>query len=125
MFGWKKWVCDSGIRITWVQVSRLLVLHPDKDRWKHHHGWILVGCLGPITILWKKKDNNNNNDDIGSKNNKIRFRSQNYMGASFQAPHAAPGQRQMEMHHDSLIIVLYFSMPLQQDHLGMYINYNI
>ena len=21
------------------------------------------------------------------------------MGASFQAPHAAPGQRQMEMHH--------------------------
>ena len=36
------------------------------------------------------------------------------MGASFQAPHATPGQRQMEMHHDSLIIVLYFSMFLQQ-----------
>ena len=28
-------ICDSGIRITWVQVSRLPVLHPDKDRWKH------------------------------------------------------------------------------------------
>ena len=24
-------VCDSGIRITWVQVSRLPVLHPDRD----------------------------------------------------------------------------------------------
>ena len=47
------------------------------------------------------------------------------MGASFQAPHATPRQRQMEMHHDSLIIVLYFSVPLRQDHLGMYINYNI
>ena len=47
------------------------------------------------------------------------------MGASFQAPHAAPGQRQMETHHNSLIIVLYFSVPLQQDYLGMYINYNI
>ena len=30
------------------------------------------------------------------------------MGASFQAPHAAPRQRQMEMHHDSLIIVFIF-----------------
>ena len=47
------------------------------------------------------------------------------MGASFQAARAAPRQRQMETHHDSLIIVLYFSVPLQQDHLGMYINYNI
>ena len=25
------------------------------------------------------------------------FRHQNYIGASFQAPHATPGQRQMEM----------------------------
>ena len=47
------------------------------------------------------------------------------MGACFQAPHATPGQRQMETHHDSLILVLYFNMPLRQDHLGMYINYNI
>ena len=45
------------------------------------------------------KNNNNNNNDSGSKNG-IRFRPRNYMGASFQAPHAAPGQRQMEMHHD-------------------------
>ena len=30
------------------------------------------------------------------------------MGASIQAPHAAPRQRQMEMHHDSLIIVFIF-----------------
>ena len=28
-------VCDSGIRITWVQVSRLPMLHPDNDKWKH------------------------------------------------------------------------------------------
>ena len=42
------------------------------------------------------------------------------MGAYFQAPCATPGQRQMETHHVSLIIGLYFSMLLQQDHLGMY-----
>ena len=35
------------------------------------------------------------------------------MGASFQAPRAAPGQRLMETHHVSLIL-LYFSMLLQQ-----------
>ena len=29
-----------------------------------------------------------------------RFKPQNYMGASFQTPHAAPRERQMEMHHD-------------------------
>ena len=28
-------VYDSGIGIIWVQVSRLPVLHLDKDRWKH------------------------------------------------------------------------------------------
>ena len=28
-------ICDSGIRITWVQVSRLPVPHLDNDRWKH------------------------------------------------------------------------------------------
>ena len=49
------------------------------------------------------------------KNNCIPFRQQNYMGASFQAPHATPRQRQMEMHHDHLIILVYFSMLLQQD----------
>ena len=27
-------VCDSGIGIIWVQVSRLLMPHPNKDRWK-------------------------------------------------------------------------------------------
>ena len=30
------------------------------------------------------------------------------MGASFQAPHATPRQRQMEMHHNSLIMVFIF-----------------
>ena len=30
------------------------------------------------------------------------------MGACFQAPRAVPRQRQMEMHHDSLIIVIIF-----------------
>ena len=50
---------------------------------------------------------------FGNGNKKISLGSQNYMGASFQAPHAAPRQRQMEMHHDSLII-LYFSMLLPQ-----------
>ena len=47
---------------------------------------------------------------FGSKSNKIRFRSQNYMGASFQAPRAIPGQRQMEMHQDSLITIFYISV---------------
>ena len=28
-------ICDSGIRITWVQVSRLPMLHPDNAQWKH------------------------------------------------------------------------------------------
>ena len=28
-------VYDFGIRIIWVQVSRLPMPHPDKDRWKH------------------------------------------------------------------------------------------
>ena len=27
-------VCDLGIGITWVQVSRLPMLHPDNDKWK-------------------------------------------------------------------------------------------
>ena len=34
-----------------------------------------------------------------SKLLKCAFRPRNYMGASFQAPHAAPGQRLMETHH--------------------------
>ena len=43
---------------------------------------------------------------------KISFGSQNYMGTCSQAPHATPGQRQMGMHHVSLIILLYFRMLL-------------
>ena len=42
------------------------------------------------------------------------------MGACFQAPRATPGQRQMGMHHVSLIIVLYFSNASLANHLGMY-----
>ena len=42
-------------------------------------------------MIWQQK---------GKNKKKIRFRSQNYMGASFQAPCAAPRQRQMEMHHN-------------------------
>ena len=38
------------------------------------------------------------------------FGPQNYMGACSQAPRAAPRQRQMGMHHVSLIILLYFRM---------------
>ena len=41
------------------------------------------------------------------------------MGASFQAPHAAPRQRQMEMHHVSLII-LVFQYASMTNHTGMY-----
>ena len=41
------------------------------------------------------------------------------MGACFQAPHAAPGQRQMEMHHVSLIIFI-FQYASMTNHLGMY-----
>ena len=39
------------------------------------------------------------------------------MGASFQAPHAAPRQRLMEMHHVSLIIFVfqYASMTIHSD----------
>ena len=43
----------------------------------------------------------------------VSFGFQNDMVASFQAPCAAPGQRQMEMHHVSLII-FYCSMLLWQ-----------
>ena len=28
-------ICDSGIGIAWVQVSRLPMPHPDKDKWKY------------------------------------------------------------------------------------------
>ena len=42
------------------------------------------------------------------------------MGASFQAPHAAPGQRQMETHHVALIIVCVFQNASTMNHTGMY-----
>ena len=42
------------------------------------------------------------------------------MGASFQAACAAPGQRQMEMHHVALIIVCVFQNASTTDHTGMY-----
>ena len=73
------------------------------------------GLFGaPYNIVEDNNNNNNNNNNVcwQQKGIKIRFRSQNYMGASFWAPHAAPRQRQMETHHDSLIVVLYFSMSL-------------
>ena len=38
------------------------------------------------------------------------------MGASFQAPHAAPRQRQMEMHHVALIIVCVFQNTSTMNH---------
>ena len=41
------------------------------------------------------------------------------MGACFQAPRARPGQRQMEMHHVSLIIFV-FQYASMTNHLGMY-----
>ena len=41
------------------------------------------------------------------------------MGASFQAPCATPRQRQMEMHHDSLIIFV-FQYASMANHTGMY-----
>ena len=41
------------------------------------------------------------------------------MGVCFQAPHAAPRQRQMEMHHDSLIIFV-FQYASMTNHTGMY-----
>ena len=51
--------------------------------------------------------------------NNNKFRPLNYMGASFQAPRSTPRQRQMEMHHVSLIILVfqYASMTI---HTGMY-----
>ena len=48
-----------------------------------------------------------------------KFGSQNYMGACFQAPRAAPRQRLMEMHHDSLIILIFQDASLT-NHTGMY-----
>ena len=47
------------------------------------------------------------------------FGLQNYMGASFQAPCAAPRQRLMEMHHVSLIIYV-FQYASMTNHTGMY-----
>ena len=41
------------------------------------------------------------------------------MGTSFQAPHVTPRQRQMEMHHDSLIIFI-FQYASMTNHTGMY-----
>ena len=41
------------------------------------------------------------------------------MGASFQASCAAPGQRQMEMHHVSLIFFV-FQYASTINHTGMY-----
>ena len=41
------------------------------------------------------------------------------MGASFQAPHATPGLRQMEMHHD-LLIIFVFQYASTTNHTGMY-----
>ena len=42
------------------------------------------------------------------------------MGASFQAPCAAPRQRQMEMHHVELIVLCVFQNASMTDHTGMY-----
>ena len=41
------------------------------------------------------------------------------MGASFQAPHAAPRQRLMEMHH-VLLIIFVFQYASVTNHSGMY-----
>ena len=49
----------------------------------------------------------------------MSFRPQNYMGASFQARRAAPGQRLMEMHHISLIMFV-FQYASMTNHTGMY-----
>ena len=38
------------------------------------------------------------------------------MGACFQAPHAAPGQRQMEMHHIHLITFMFQYASLTISH---------
>ena len=37
----------------------------------------------------------------------MSFRHWNYIGASFQAPRVSPRQRPMEMHHVSLIEVVF------------------
>ena len=47
------------------------------------------------------------------------FRPQNYMSASFQAPHATTRQRLMETHHVSLIIFV-FQCASMTNHSGMY-----
>ena len=52
----------------------------------------------------------------------MSFRPRNYMGASFQAPLATPGQRLMEMHHASLIIFFVFQYASTTNHTGMYKN---
>ena len=60
-----------------------------------------AGLEGPFIAPYNindNNDNNKNNNKPGIKNG-ISFRPQNYMVASFQAPCATPGQRQMETHH--------------------------
>ena len=43
------------------------------------------------------------------------------MGASFQAPHATPGQRLIETHH-VLLIIFVFQYASMTNHTGMYKN---
>ena len=50
---------------------------------------------------------------------KVCLWPRNCMGASFQAPHATPGQRLIEMHHVSLIMFIFQNASLT-NHSGMY-----
>ena len=53
-------------------------------------GWSWNWQFVILTIMYPKMFWQNNVERVGF---------QNYMGACFQAPHAAPRQRLMEMHH--------------------------
>ena len=79
----------------------------------HNDLWLFrASCnISPKVNIGGEKEKKKN-ISFGSRNI-ISFRPQNYMGASFQAPHATSRQRLMEMHHVSLII-LYFRMLLRQ-----------
>ena len=55
-------VCDLGIGITWVQVSRLPMLHPDNDKWKctmFTNKCYILACHGD-KILQVNIDSGNN-----------------------------------------------------------------
>ena len=77
-------VCDLGIGITWVQVSRLPMPHPDNDRWKctmfTNKIYVSVCLINKIPLVniytgwttWHNGINYNNNDRNHNNDNNVQ-----------------------------------------------------